>query len=255
MLQRSQEQQAAEQQYQFSLGQSIRLANVAVTGHAAPLDDPRRAYPLNENITVVDMSDFASGQAAGITILQALQSRVPGLSISGTEPNMTIQMRGNRSLSGQQAPLILLDGTRTTVSALSFYQAVDIEKVEILKPGQTSFFGEAGVDGVIAIYTRRGSPSYDTRTEVVPGVLSVKLPGYSCPRQFYSPRYETGAAPTRPDTRRSTLYWNPSVRTDASGQADLTFYTSDAGGNFRLTAEGISGAGQPAVGYGNLFVK
>ena len=255
VLQRSQEQQAAEQQYQFSLGQSIRLANVAVTGHAAPLDDPRRAYPLNENITVVNMSDFASGQAAGITILQALQSRVPGLSISGTEPNMTIQMRGNRSLSGQQAPLILLDGTRTTVSALSFYQAVDIEKVEILKPGQTSFFGEAGVDGVIAIYTRRGSPSYDARTEVVPGVLSVKLPGYNCPRQFYSPRYETGAAPTRPDTRRSTLYWNPSVRTDASGQADLTFYTSDAGGNFRLTAEGISGAGQPAVGYGNLFVK
>ena len=140
--------------------------------------------------------------------------------------------------------------------ALAFYQAVDVEKVEILKPGSATIFGSEGVDGVIAVYTRRGNANYDTRQELAPGVLALRLPGYNCPRQFYTPRYGAGVpAPTRPDTRRTTLHWDPSVRTDASGQANITFYTSAATGRFRVVAEGISEAGQPALGSSQLEVN
>ena len=256
VIRRSQGQVAAENQYLLSTGKSIQLGNVAVAGQKQVADDPRRVYPASSNILVVNMDDIASARSGGTTLLQSLQSRIPGLTISGAEPNMTVSMRGSRSFSGGNTPLILLDGVRTDISALSFYQAVDVEKVEILKPGSATIFGSAGVDGVIAVYTRRGNTHYDTRQDVVPGVLAVRLPGYNCPRQFYAPRYGAGApAPTRPDTRRSTLYWAPSVRTDASGQAEITFYTSDATGNFRVVAEGISTAGQPALGNGQLEVK
>jgi hypothetical protein len=256
VIRRSQEGYATENQYLLSTGQSVRLANVAVAGQRAPVDDPRRLYPVTSSLVVVDMNDIPTARNGGTTVLQALQSRVPGLTVSGSEPNITVSMRGNRSFSGANSPLIILDGTRTTITALAFYQAVDIERVEILKPGNATIFGSEGVDGVIAVYTRRGNVHYDTRKEAVPGVLSLKLPGYNCPRQFYAPRYGAGApAPTRPDPRRTTLYWAPTVRTDASGQAEIAFYTSDATGSFRVVAEGISGAGQPALGSGILEVK
>jgi hypothetical protein len=90
----------------------------------------------------------------------------------------------------------------------------------------------------------------------LPGVLALRVPGYACSREFYAPRYDVASArPNLPDPRRSTLYWNPQVRTNAAGQADVTFYTADAAGQFRLSAEGVSAAGQPAVGAGSLLVR
>ena len=78
----------------------------------------------------------------------------------------------------------------------------------------------------------------------------------SCAREFYAPRYDVATARANlPDPRRSTLYWNPLVRTNAAGQADVTFFTADATGQFRLGAEGVSAAGQPAVGSGSLLVR
>lgn len=256
VIRRSQEAHSAEHQYLLSTGQSISLSNVAVAGQRILADDPRRIYPATSNLVVVDMNDIASARTGGTTVLQALQSRVPGLTVSGTEPNITVSIRGNRSLSGVNAPLILLDGMRTTIDALAFYQASDVDRVEILKPGSATIFGSEGVDGVIAVYTRRAPATTNNYQQVAPGILALKLPGYNCPRQFYAPRYGANApAPTRPDTRRTTLHWDPTVRTDASGQAELIFYTSGATGRFQVVAEGISGTGQPALGSGILEVN
>ncbi|RZK49833.1 MAG: hypothetical protein EOO59_16195 [Hymenobacter sp.] len=258
-IRRSQQQRAAERAYLNSIDKPIQLNNVAVLGQRAAVSDPRRLYPASATMTVVDMNTIPSARTSSISLLQALQSRIPGVSISGTEPNMTISMRGDRSFSGNNTPLILLDGVRTTISALAFYQAADVERVEIMKPGQATIFGSGGADGVVAVYTRRGSPTYNARTDATnttPDVLAVRLPGYDCPQQFYAPRYGADApAPTRPDTRRATLYWAPSLRTDASGQTEFTFYTAEAAGSFRLSAEGISTTGQPALGSSLLEVK
>ncbi|MVN75966.1 TonB-dependent receptor plug domain-containing protein [Hymenobacter sp. HMF4947] len=249
-LKRGQQQQADERRYH--LANTVALSNVNVRGQRQVEADTRRIYAPG-NATVIDMNNIPS--ALGSTVLQVLQGRVPGLTVSGVEPNIQVQIRGNTSFSGS-SPLILLDGVPVTIDALAFYPATDVERVEILKGGQAAIFGSRGSGGVIAVYTRRGSPTYDHRQDMAPGILSVRLPGYNCPRQFYAPRYGAGApALTRPDTRRTTLYWNPTVHTDASGQAQLTFYTSDALGTFQLRAEGLAASGQPALGMGTLEVK
>lgn len=45
------------------------------------------------------------------------------------------------------------------------------------------------------------------------------------------------------------------VQTDATGQAQLFFYTSDAVGRFRITGEGLSTRGLPLSGSAELVVQ
>jgi hypothetical protein len=84
----------------------------------------------------------------------------------------------------------------------------------------------------------------------------MQVPGYYRAREFYAPRYETAAASTaQPDPRFTTLYWAPMVQTDATGQAQLSFYTSDAVGRFSITGEGLSTRGLPLSGRAELVVQ
>lgn len=63
--------------------------------------------------------------------------------------------------------------------------------------------------------------------------------GYFTAREFYVPNYE---APTeiekiRPDLR-TTIYWNPQVRTDSLGAAKVSFFTADAPTRYKVIVEG-----------------
>ena len=66
-------------------------------------------------------------------------------------------------------------------------------------------------------------------------------------RVFPAPNYQARYDGPRVDFRE-TIFWQPSVQTDQSGQAKVTFYLSDAVTSFRATAEGISTGGLPGRG-------
>lgn len=57
------------------------------------------------------------------------------------------------------------------------------------------------------------------------GVERRHIQGYTVHTDFYSPNYNTMKLPDE-DDRRRTLYWNPSVDTDATGKATVTFFTN-----------------------------
>lgn len=59
-------------------------------------------------------------------------------------------------------------------------------------------------------------------------------------REFPAPDYSQPYDGPRVDFRE-TVYWNPSIETDASGRAEVEFYLSDAVTAFRATAEGVGG--------------
>ena len=64
---------------------------------------------------------------------------------------------------------------------------------------------------------------------------------YASVRVFPAPVY-TGVQEGPRSDFRETIHWAPQVRTDASGQATVTFYLSDAVTSFRAISEGV-GAG------------
>jgi uncharacterized protein YfaS (alpha-2-macroglobulin family) len=83
----------------------------------------------------------------------------------------------------------------------------------------------------------------------------VRLPGFYQAREFYQPRYNALLTNPPADPRTSTLYWNPTVRTNAKGEAELHFFTADGSGTFQVVAEGLSLNGLPATGVGTVVVK
>ncbi|HSN27000.1 MAG TPA: MG2 domain-containing protein [Kofleriaceae bacterium] len=78
--------------------------------------------------------------------------------------------------------------------------------------------------------------------------------GLSPVRVFPVPEYSRGYEGPRNDFRE-TIYWNPAVQTDASGDATVQFPVSDAVTSFRATAEGVSANGQPGIGEATIQSK
>lgn len=80
------------------------------------------------------------------------------------------------------------------------------------------------------------------RKPTAPVVVSTAT-RYHRAKQFYAPEYKTVEENVVRNDFRSTIYWNPTVRTNAKGIAELEFYNSDDLSQFRITVEGFGRQG------------
>ncbi|HSJ67958.1 MAG TPA: TonB-dependent receptor [Anditalea sp.] len=97
--------------------------------------------------------------AAG-NVTEALQGRLPGVEISqtSTQPGATqqIRIRGNRSLTASNDPLLVLNGI-PFAGAISDINPENIESIDILKDASaTAIYGSRGANGVVLITTKAG---------------------------------------------------------------------------------------------------
>ncbi len=63
--------------------------------------------------------------------------------------------------------------------------------------------------------------------------------GYKTNAEFYNPEYKVKQESEQPD-KRTTLFWSPKLKVDKSGNAHISFYTSDVSKKYLITLEGIS---------------
>ena len=106
-----------------------------------------------------------SGKAAGVNIIN------PNGVDGGTS---RIEIRGNNNLTGNNQPLIIVDGVpmendpgwtdigrgQDWGSAINNINAIDIESIDILKgPTASALYGSRGANGVVLITTKRGKAS------------------------------------------------------------------------------------------------
>lgn len=94
-------------------------------------------------------------------ITYALQNRVVGVDMTQTssQPGATMQIRirGTRSLTASNDPLVVLDGI-PFMGNLSDINPGDIKSMDILKDASsTAIYGSRGANGVILITTNRGA--------------------------------------------------------------------------------------------------
>lgn len=122
-----------------------------------------------------------------------------------------------------------------------------VDRIDILDRFSGRFL--SGRDnGIIAVTLKSYEEisALDTGESIDVGIVSPL--GYQTPAEFYSPAYET---PESRDSHtpdfRTTLYWNPCIRTDADGRAAFGFRTSDAPADFRIDIEGLTPDGQLVV--------
>ena len=93
-------------------------------------------------------------------ISQALQGRLAGVEMSqtSTRPGATMQIRvrGTRSLSADNNPLVVLDGI-PFMGSLADINPNDVKSIEVLKDASaTAIYGSRGANGVILVTTDKG---------------------------------------------------------------------------------------------------
>jgi len=117
---------------------------------------------LTGSVVNVDMKYIENSPA--ISIEQSLQGKVAGADIitESGDPTAgtTIRIRGTRSITAGNEPLIVVNGVMNAVNDLSDLNSSDIESISVLKDASsTAIYGAQGANGVIIVTTKQGSPT------------------------------------------------------------------------------------------------
>ena len=99
-------------------------------------------------------------QTVNPNAIQALTGKVSGLQINassnGVNKESRIVLRGNRSLTGDNQALIVIDNAISNATVLSQLPPDIIENVNVIKGAQGSaLYGAQGVNGVIIVTTKK----------------------------------------------------------------------------------------------------
>ena len=119
----------------------------------------------------------------------------------------------------------------------------DIDNLFVIKDNSAVFGLYAGYNGALVIKTTSGNAGATVSKSL--NISRVKPLGYQTPVEFWSPKYETAAErdSSTPDLR-TTIYWNPSVMFDKSGNAVVDFWSADKESGYLLTGEGVAADGR-----------
>ena len=102
--------------------------------------------------------------AKAVNIQNGLTGKVSGLNIAtvnnGVFADTRITLRGIRSLTGNNQPLLVVDGVPVALGFLNRINPNDVDDINILKGASAaSLYGPDGVNGVIIVKTKRGTKS------------------------------------------------------------------------------------------------
>lgn len=112
---------------------------------------------LTGSVVSVKGEDIAKVPSANP--LESIQGKVPGVDITrssgSASSGVNINIRGTRSISAGNGPLIIVDGVQ--YASLQDLNANDIASMEVLKDASsTAIYGSRGANGVIIVTTKKG---------------------------------------------------------------------------------------------------
>lgn len=162
---------------------------------------------------------------------------------------------------GTDATVVAIDGEIIRVEDLAvglqnYLPVSEIVAVEVVKEAKNfamayweahrTFPGPQVLSGsILSIYTRSGKGIYATKSR---GLIHTTIPVFFEPQEFYAPKYAimNPDEMKRPDLR-ALIHWAPVIETDSLGNASITFYNADNGGDMMVIVEAISEYGE--IGY------
>lgn len=173
--------------------------------------------------------------ATAMDIFTYLQGKVPGLQISSSGAQTSLNWRGS-------VPDLFVNEISSNIDLLRNVSVRDIALIKVFRP---PFFGAmgGGSGGAIAIYTRKGG-DYNSNSATGKGMANTILTGYSKFKEFYNPQYDNSAENPESDIR-TTLYWNPYIITNKKNpRIRVQFYNNDLSKKFLVVLEGINANGK-----------
>jgi hypothetical protein len=248
---------------------AINLEEVVIKGKKLNLlrnDSRRSLYSGQPDLTLEITTEMTSGVS---DIAQLLEGRIVGISpgslsnnsnegipqstfgdnisptggsISSVPPpagSSAIASQG-ASVSGEigqigKTILILVDGVRIPASFLKSIPVNMVERVDLLRDvAKTSMYGlDAGAGKVINILTKKHSDALNSLNSK----YLAKNNGFNVRREFYNPKYNFKETPKDFIDYRSTVYWNPNVKGNSNGIANIEFFNSSIAKKLLISVE------------------
>ncbi len=238
------------QQQRQILADGIRVNEITLQGILLQSKRPRSPQEITEDkytkgtlfrgdgIRKVDFMNEAIVVPPGNSVLQYL-SNGQLMGVSEVSPG-TYVLRGSRNFTGYIPMQFYLNNFPTDVSQLS---SVLLSDVAMMKLYSSNLLVSSANGGMLAIFTK-DHEDYQKKggSRLYP---SLTVEGYTPIKEFYNPDYEQATADqSKPDTR-STLYWNPSIITDAQNRKfDISFFKNDNAKKLKLVITGFNENGK-----------
>ncbi|GAB5523941.1 MAG: hypothetical protein Roseis2KO_18130 [Roseivirga sp.] len=250
-LQKSKERQLIDDAYDFDSTATI-VEGVVVEAERFKEEQVQSVYGAGE--VSFGFDEVTESTLLSRNPLEVLQGRLAGVLITGSGPQVSVQIRGAASLlGGAQPPLFLLNDIPTDLQTILYIPAVDIERVEVFKGPSAAIFGANGASGALAFYTYKGGGVSKKPAEgIYSTVLRAAYQGY---REFYAPKYAVAKPEHIKPDRRVLMHWEPLIATDDSGMAEIEFWNSDLPSKVRFDVQGLTLNGQPLVANTTYEVK
>jgi TonB-linked SusC/RagA family outer membrane protein len=196
--------------------------------------------------SVANIGGEKLNQVAASNAAQALQGRVAGVLMTQTSSKpgeeMQIRIRGQRSLSASNDPLIVLDGI-PFMGQLSDINPTDIKSMDILKDASaTAIYGSRGANGVIIITTVKG-------TQGTPAKVSYN--GYVSIKKIFN-KYPMMDGPTFNKFRQYAGLYQNSLDENENTNTDWQdlYYQTGVGYNHDVSIAGGTNGGSYSFGAG-----
>ncbi len=138
--------------------ESIELESVVVTA----LGIKRKPDQITTATQLVKTDELNQAKATNAAV--GLVGKVSGLQINtinnGVNPDTRIQLRGFRSITGNNEALIVINGVISTATAFTNLNPEIIESVNVMKGSNgAALYGSNGSNGVIIVTTKKGNKS------------------------------------------------------------------------------------------------
>lgn len=146
----------------LALAGALAACGGTSTPRTAPTPSDASSRPAQGTGATTTISN-ADSRYSRFSSMRDLLTAVPGLQVQGSGEAYTLRVRGIQSFHANPEPLVVLDGmtirTGSVSSTLNTIRPSDVLKVDVLKDtGSTAYYGQAGVNGVIVITTRKANP-------------------------------------------------------------------------------------------------
>ena len=222
---------------------STLLEEVVVTASQHFVNPEINPSPFNQSFETRQIRERKQLEKFdGMLLMDYLISSFGSISNGGVDEHGRRWLRSTAgfSTSGANEPKVYIDHMKMeNTSDLDRLYVGEIENVAVLRSAEAgALYNSPG--GVILISMRK---SFSQVAESINTKIITPL-GWQKPSRFYSPDYslkQDREAVTYDN--RTTLYWNPFIRTDENGVAEISFYTSDRKTAYRFSIEGITSDG------------
>jgi TonB-linked SusC/RagA family outer membrane protein len=177
------------------------LAEVVVTTAAGT-----RVNKTQQGFTSTTISASSITESKPTVLASALAGKVAGLQVmntgGGVNPSYRIILRGQRSFTGNNQPLLILDGNIVTYDLLTNINPEDIDNVNVLNgPASVALYGSQASNGALVITTKR--PTAGTQTVHFGQTVTAETVAYNPKEQF---QYGSGGSGYGTDTLGQPYY-------------------------------------------------